>query len=328
MSRFQAVFRFLILGTLVFLVIGKESAREIIPIPSQELVKAKESWELANRTKAGPAVLKYIVDDIIYKEILCREALNLHFHQTDRVVWNRLIQNMRFAQPDTTMDDEELFIQALSLDMHLTDLIVKRRLVARMEHFIKNNHYIDEPDDAEIDRFIRQNPDLFKKGEKISFGHVFLSSEGKNNKDPEAYGKQLLRKLRKENLAPKEAYKLGNMFPHPYIFKNTGSAYIQNLFGGSFIPDILTCKIGTWSGPFKSGYGLHLVRLEDKSVTKVTDLPENRNRARNHIAVEREKQLISDIVAELNHTYYTILIDGVPAEDFRLEQLLDTQVVP
>ncbi len=328
MSRFQAVFRFILLGTLAFLITGKESTLEIIPISSRELTAAKISWERANRATAGPAVLTYIVDDIIYKEILCREAIKLYFHQTDRVVWNRLIQNMRFAQPDTTADDEELFLQALSLDMHLSDLIVKRRLVARMEHFIKNNHYIDEPDEAEKGRFIRQNPDLFKKGKKISFGHVFLSPERKNQKDSEAYGKLLLQKLRKENLALKDACKLGNMFPHPYIFKNVSVAYIQNLFGKDFSQDILKCDIGTWSGPFKSCYGMHLVRLEDKIITPVSNLPENRNMARKHIAVEREKRLIADIVKELNNQYYTVLIDSVPVEDFRLEQLLDSQGQP
>jgi hypothetical protein len=58
------------------------------------------------------------------------------------------------------------------------------------------------------------------------------------------------------------------------------------------------------------------------------DLHENRSRARNLLTVEREKQLIQDIVTELGGKYYRVLIDGEPADSFRLEQLLDTQESP
>ena len=175
MSKLKPAFRFILLGTLAFLLIGRETEREIIPISSRELVAKKKDWERTQRAEAGPEVLQHLVDSIIYKEILCREALRLHFHQTDSVVWNRLVQNMRFATPDTHQDEGDLFQQALSLDMHLSDLIVKRRLVARMEQFIKHTHYIDEPDESDIDRLIIDKPDLFSKGERLSFCHVFLN---------------------------------------------------------------------------------------------------------------------------------------------------------
>ncbi|MBW1789606.1 MAG: hypothetical protein JRK53_23840 [Deltaproteobacteria bacterium] len=87
----------------------------------------------------------------------------------------------------------------------------------------------------------------------------------------------------------------------------------------------MACNPWVWSGPFQSGYGTHLVRLEGKNVTSVLDLHENRNRARNYLTAERENQLIQDMVTELGGKYYTVLIDGVPADSFRLEQLLDTQ---
>jgi hypothetical protein len=302
--------------------VQRDDAREVIPLSSQELVITKENWERANRTQAGPAVLKYIVDDLIYKEILLREALKLHFHQTDNVVWSRLTKNMRFASQDTSLDEEELFKQALSLDMQHSDLIVRRRLIARMEQFIKNNYSIEEPTDEDIQRFIEENSDLFSKGEKVSFCHVFLSPGG-GDEDAREAASRLLSKLRKDTLPPEEAYKLGNMFPHPYCFRNVSGSYLRSIFGKPFTDALLACNPSVWSGPLQSGYGTHLVRLETKKVTSILDLHENRNRARNLLTAEKEKRLIQDMVAELGSKYYTVLIDGVPADSFRLEQLLD-----
>ncbi len=331
MSRLKIVFRFIVLGALAFLLTGRDSVQEIIPISSQELLKVKENWERTNKTQADLAVLKYIVDNTIHNEILFREALNLHFHQTDGVVWSRLIRNMRFASQDTSMedmDDGELFEQALNLDMHVTDLIVKRRLVARMEQFIKNNHYIDQPDNKDIDHFINDNAHLFSDKKSITFSHVFLSPEGKRDKDVEEMGKQLLKELKESKAPPKKAYKMGNLFPHPYRFTHTHYAYIKNLFGKNFADDILMCKTDTWSGPLQSSYGTHLVWLENINTTPAVDLPENRKRAKSILTVEREKQLIVDILIQIQNNYYTVLIDGIPAEDFRLEQLIDTKAVP
>jgi parvulin-like peptidyl-prolyl isomerase len=99
---------------------------------------------------------------------------------------------------------------------------------------------------------------------------------------------------------------------------------VRSIFGKGFADSLLASGPSVWSGPFPSGYGTHLVRLESKTVTGVLDLIENRNRARNLIKTEREEGLIQNIVTELGGKYYSVLIDGVPADSFRLEQLLDT----
>jgi len=321
LGKLKPAFHFLLLGTAAFLLIGRGSAREEILISSRELLTIKQNWERTNRAEAGPAVLEHILDNVIYNEILLREALALHFHHTDSVIWTRLIRNMRFASKEASIDDEELFKQALSLDMHRSDLIVRRRLIARMERFIKSSYAIDEPDDSHIDAFIADNPGLFSGGVRISFCHVFLAPEGKPG-DADERGKRLLRELLKGNFSPENAYKQGDLFPHPYCFRHVSGSYVSNLFGERFLDDLLACKASIWSGPFHSGYGTHLVRLEDMSATGVVELPENRNRARNHLTVEREEQLLQDIVAELGRRYYSVLIDGVPPERFRFEKLL------
>jgi hypothetical protein len=322
LGKLKPAFHFLLLGTALFLLIGRESPRDEIHISSQELVTIKQNWERANRAEAGPAVLKYILNNAIYNEILLREALTLHFHQTDTVVWNRLIRNMRFASQEAVLGDEDLFVQALALDMHRSDLIVRRRLIARMEHFIKQNYAIDAPDDPVIDAFIKDNPDLFSRGERVSFCHVFLAATGKP-REAEQRGKRLLLELEKGNLSPENAYKRGDLFPYPYCFRDVSSSYVENLFGKPFLDDLLASKAAAWSGPFHSGYGTHLVRLENMTVTGVLELPENRNRAKNHLTVTREEQLLQDIVTELGRKYYSVLIDGVPVERFRLENLLE-----
>ena len=335
-GRLRPALHFIVLGTIAFMLIGKGDAREAVQISSQDLIAMKEDWEQANRTEAGPQVLKYFVNRLTYNEILIREALKLHFHQTDNVVWSRLIRNMAFASPDTSLstsretiqktlqEGEELFGQALSLDMHLSDLIVRRRLIARMEQHIKNNYYIKQPDDSEIDRFIDNHPELFSNEMKISFCHVFLSP-GNEVEEKEPSAKRLLRELRKETLPPEKAYKLGSMFPHPYCFRDVSISYLNNLLGKEFTDAILNCETLIWSGPLSSGYGTHLVRLESKKVTTLLDVPENRNRARNHLIVEKEKQLIQDMVTELSGKYYKVFIDGVRAHKFKLERLLDSK---
>ena len=327
MRKLKPALYFLLLGAFAILLIHRDEPREVIDLFSWQLLMQKESWERSNRARAGSEVMAHILDDLIYKEVLVREALRLRFHQADNIVWTRLIRNMRSASQVTAMEDEELFRQALSLELHRSDLVVRRRLIARMERFIKNNYLIEEPDDSDVNRFITENPDLFSRGKRVSFCHVFLSSGGAHE-DAEASAKMLLRELRKGNTAPEKAYKLGDMFPHPYCFRNASSSYVKNIFGQRFTDALLAGEARTWSGPVQSGYGTHLVRLEAKHVTHVPALPENRKRARNILITEREKRLVQDMARELANNHYTIVIDGVPAGDYRLEQLLDIKANP
>ena len=320
-DKLKPTLQFLLLGAVAFLLIGRESPREDILISSRDLVALKETWERTNRTDAGPAVLRHILERAVYDEVLVREALHLGFHETDAVVRNRLIQNMRLASPASTAADDALFRDALSLNMHRSDVIVRRRLIARMEQFIRTHHAIDEPSESDIDAFIADNPGRFPDGERLSFCHIFLSP-AKGAGDAEARGARLLQDLEGADLPAEEAYRRGDLFPHPYCFRDVSRSYVAGLFGPGFAVALAACEASVWSGPLRSGYGVHLVRLEARSVTDAEALEENRARARNLLTVEREKELLQGIVTELLARHYTVWIDDVPAGRFRLEKLL------
>ena len=40
---------------------------------------------------------------------------------------------------------------------------------------------------------------------------------------------------------------------------------VSNVFGADFAGAVFSLKPGSWAGPVKSGYGVHLVRVTDLS---------------------------------------------------------------
>lgn len=87
----------------------------------------------------------------------------------------------------------------------------------------------------------------------------------------------------------------------PTEWAQTPAQALENSFGGSFAASLSELRVGTWSGPVRSGLGLHLVQVTENQ-------PE-------HLAPFKD---VRDFVAR-QYEYYTVL----QAQEQMFRELLD-----
>lgn len=168
---------------------------------------------------------------------------------------------------DSYVQEEVLYREALALDMQREDLIVRRRLAQKMRFFVESVVHSSAPDDEELRVFYDERRELFRKPERFSFSHHYFSSDRRGNAREDA--QEALVELQGMVAKPgtgsgSSSSFAGDPFMLPYHFAGQASQEVSRHFGDEFAAGLSKLPVGGWSGPVRSAYGWHLVRLTQK----------------------------------------------------------------
>jgi hypothetical protein len=173
------------------------------------------------------------------------------------------------AKPDAaTLDelvrrdvhDEMLYRQGLALKLDRDDEIVRRRVIQKMQFLMQDLNPPAEPTAAQLGAYYQAHAAKYAVPAKATFSHVYFSAQGLGDAAARAKAIQVLRTL---PAAATRAPGRGDPFPDLYDFAGYDPAQVGRLFGDSeFTRAVFTAPVGQWSGPYRSGYGWHLVRIE------------------------------------------------------------------
>ena len=61
---------------------------------------------------------------------------------------------------------------------------------------------------------------------------------------------------------------------------------LEKQFGTDFTAEVLSLPEGKWTGPVRSGYGLHVVKVFDRKPGRIPDLAEVRNKVETDLLYE------------------------------------------
>lgn len=166
---------------------------------------------------------------------------------------------------DSYVQEEVLYREALALDMQSGDVIVRRRLAQKMRFFVDSVAYSSAPDDEELRVFYDERRELFRKPERFSFSHHYFSSDRRGNAREDAGEAfvELQGMVAKPGSGSGSSF-AGDPFMLPYHFAGQSSQEVSRHFGDGFAAGLSKLPVGGWSGPVRSAYGWHLVRLTQK----------------------------------------------------------------
>ena len=147
----------------------------------------------------------------------------------------------------------------LGLDQN--DTIVRRRLAQKLAFLVDDTSRIVEPTDEQLRQFYDTNAERFRS-EAARVLHAGFLQPGAT---PER--RDMTPRLRWSRFRPRP----GTIArPRSAIrscsrpsFTTSMPRTVSNLFGDDFARTIFLLKPGSWAGPVKSGYGVHLVRITD-----------------------------------------------------------------
>ena len=237
----EPLLQFLLIGAAFFLLYnalnrGRTDAPREIVISEARVQALAENFATVWMRPPTAAELKGLVDDYVTEEIFYREAI------------------------------------AMGLDQD--DTVIRRRLRQKMEFISDNVADAAEPGDAELQAYLDRHADQFKVPATLTFRQVFLNAE-RRGVTARGDADKLLSALQAGRIRGDPA-QAGDPTLLPESMTQASPQQIAGTFGQEFAAAIDAAPVGRWSGPIQSGYGLHLVRVDQRVAGKAPTLDEVR----------------------------------------------------
>jgi hypothetical protein len=198
------------------------------------------------------------------------QMLNLGFEKT----WQRSpIREELDGLIQSYVREEVMYREALALGLDRDDPIVRRRLRQKLEFLSEDMVALAEPEDSELQTFLDANAETYRQPSRYSFRQVYISSN-ERGQNAESDAMELLGKLRSEEV---DAAAVGDSKMLQSEFINEADYEITRTLGGEFLQALKKTETGSWQGPVRSGFGLHLIYISKQVVGEVPQLNEVRS---------------------------------------------------
>ena len=289
---------FAVLGTALFVL----QQRLAPPAPAGEVVIPAARISARERLFARDAGREptaeeraVLVEQAVDEEVLYREALARALDRDDRSIRGHLAEKMRFLEPasnEDTSDNPALARRAIALGLDRSDAFVRRVLVEKMRLLAQRSSEEDAPADATLAAYMAEAPDRWRLPARATVQHVFLRD------DDAARAGALLAGLRDGRVDFASA---GDPFHTGHVVSDAARPTLVNLFGETIADYALAAPLGEWTGPLRSPWGVHLVRVTartDAALPAVADVRsqlvlawrEERREARERAALAQLRQ--------------------------------------
>ena len=221
----EPFFQFLALGLLIWAgvsYIEGHNERYVIHIGSAERQRLARTYREQYNQAPTAAQLRILVDQYIKEEISFREGLALGLDKGDEIVRRRIAQKFEFIQQDLGVSDD--------------------------------------PSPGVLNAWFENHKRQYLTPLRATFTQVYFSSDKGGSDAAKARALRALKVFQSAN--GNRVLNLGDQFPGPSDIAEIAQTEAERIFGESaFTANLYKLPEKRWSGPFRSGYGWHLVYI-------------------------------------------------------------------
>jgi peptidyl-prolyl cis-trans isomerase C len=272
----QPLLRFLVVGAAIFIAStaldrARETSSHTVVVDAQRVQRLAELHKVQMGALPSPGDLTYLVDSHIRDEILYREALKLGLDRDDEIIRRRLIQKMEFVQNDLAQ--------------------------------------IAEPTEAELRQYYTAHSAQFATAATTTFNHIYYSADSAGDDGAKRAATMQLANL--DSTDPASGSGLGDTFPLQLSYADVDAQETAQIFGRSpFSTAVFNAPERRWSGPFRSGYGWHLVFVSKRVAPTVVDFDSAREQVREAYLDQLGRKANERSYAALKAQYNVLRSDG------------------
>jgi peptidyl-prolyl cis-trans isomerase C len=157
--------------------------------------------------------------------------------------------------------EEVLYREALALGLDRDDVAIRRLLRQKFEFLTQDLAVEREPERAKLVAWYEAHTERYREPARITFTQVYFDIDRRRG-DGERQATVALASLR-NGTGISDALGDGQLLDTVYEDKTEQD--VAAMFGPDFAAAVLQLQPGLWSGPIRSGYGIHLVRLDARS---------------------------------------------------------------
>jgi hypothetical protein len=275
----EPLLHFLAIGTLLFLVFawrdGGGAGSSRIVITPGQVDALTTGFARTWQRPPTEAELKNMLDEYVREEIATREAMALGLDRDDTVIRRRLRQKFEF------IGDEG------------ADAVA--------------------PTDAQLQAWLDAHADAYRREPRVAFRQVNLSPDRRPG-TLEADARRLLDQLTRAGPDAKiEGLGDSRLLPAEVALQPRSA--VAREFGEPFVDEVLKAAPGAWTGPIRSGYGLHVVLVREREPSRVAPLAEVRAPVERDFASDRRRRALEERYAKLLARYQVVIqprADGPP----------------
>jgi hypothetical protein len=201
---------------------------------------------------------------------------------------------------------EEIAVrEAMAAGLDRDDTVMRRRLRQKLEFLIEDSAEAIPPTDDELKAWLAQHADQYRTEPRVAFRQVFVSRE-RRGANAEADAAAILKRLTAAGSAAR-IDDVGDATMLPTDFELAPMRDVDRAFGSGFAKQLDAIEPGRWSGPIRSGYGLHLVLVLDRVEGGLPSFEALRPVAAREVLAERRKRQLAAMYDRLLEKYKVVV---------------------
>jgi peptidyl-prolyl cis-trans isomerase C len=186
---------------------------------------------------------------------------------------------------DQYVRSEILYREGLAMGLAQNDEIVRRRVVQKIEFVNEDLDTGVEPDGARLAAYFERHRDRYDTAPTVSFEQIFFSADRGGDAAAKGRAEAALQASSSGKAADGDAFATGAEF------SSLSRTDANSLFGDSQLSAALFAHPArAWTGPFRSAYGWHLVRITDRQPAHAVQLDAVKARVRSDYVADLREQ--------------------------------------
>ncbi len=245
-------------------------------------------------------------------EIIITEAEVAHQLARWERLWRRPPTNEELRQAiDSYVRNEILYREALARDMDREDPRVRIALIQKMQMLAAGQADARGVTEKEISAFFALRKEKYRIPARVSLLQVFFR-DGENSR---ARAEKLLAQFQEQEPSEAILREAGDSTMLETVQEAVTALDLEKLFGTEFTAEVLSLPEGKWSGPVRSGYGLHVVKIFDRTPGRIPELAEVRDKVKSDLQYEARRASQEQGYQEIAGKYRVVISN-------RAEQML------
>lgn len=200
------------------------------------------------------------------------------------------------------IDEEVLAREAVRLGLDRDDVIVRRRLAQKMAFVSDDLAVVGEPAEADLRAYFDAHREAYTTPDLYALRHVFFNPD-RHGMALDADAQRALQRLTR-GANPND---VGDPFMLPRELADVSRDDIARDFGSKFADAVTTSKPGAWSGPVRSPFGVHLVKLESHAPSSVARFEDVRDRVREALLAQKQQESNAALRTKLRQQYKIVV---------------------
>lgn len=194
---------------------------------------------------------------------------------------------------------EEIYLrEGLALGLDRNDEIVRRRIAQKFDFLQQDQAAPREPSASQVQAWFESHRARFIVPAQVSFEQRYFAPDQRGDAAAKALA----------GAAVADPSLAGDAFPGPQRIVALSREDVDRVFGGTgFAAHVFAAPPGQWSGPFRSGFGWHVVRVTTLSPPRQRTLAEARDDVRRDW-IEADRKARNDAVWQALRARYNITL--------------------